>query len=289
MSQCLIDEDGQLEGATLKGGTLPKEKDTAQIMALPPNNDTVFVSKSEFPGGLYGPGTRENPVNLNDTPTEALHTAMHPEGTEPVNEAAMLGHFSDALSEMAKSLMDLEDGYLKALWEVIIETERALQDVSRIDAHYVSQVVTVMAFWQEAVQTAATHMENANLTIYLACREDAWRVTREYMATVIKAYEEHDAAHADEAEMQKQVIKSGDPKDPVVCLLDAACQAVHTQAETAIDAFLKKIEETLHKHIPVHCPGAPDSKCPEHCLSVPNEHVADGGKQVYLPPMGEAL
>ena len=87
---------------------------------------------------------------------------------EPVDEVAMLGHFSDALSEMAESLMDLEDGYFKALREVIIKTERALWDISRIDAHYVSQVVTVMASWQEVVQTAATHMENTNLTIYLA-------------------------------------------------------------------------------------------------------------------------
>ena len=93
MSQCLIDEDGQLEGVTPKGGTLPKEKDTAQIVALPPNNDTMFVSKSEFPGGLYGPGTRENPINLSDAPTEASHTATCPEGTEPIDEAAMLSHF----------------------------------------------------------------------------------------------------------------------------------------------------------------------------------------------------
>ena len=57
MSQCLIDEDGQLEGATLKGGTLPKEKDSAQIVVLPPNDDTVFVPKWEFPGGPYGAGT----------------------------------------------------------------------------------------------------------------------------------------------------------------------------------------------------------------------------------------
>ena len=113
MSQCLIDEDGQLEGVTPEGGTLPKE-DSAQIVALPPNDDTVFVHKSEFPGGLYGAGTQENPVNLNDTPTEASHTAMHPEGMEPVDKVVMLGHFNDALSEMAKSLMDLEDGYFKA-------------------------------------------------------------------------------------------------------------------------------------------------------------------------------
>ena len=169
MSQCLIDEDGQLEGVTPKGGTLPKEKDTAQIVALPPNDDTVFMSKSEFPGGPYGPGTRENPVNLSDAPTEASHTATRPEGMEPIDEVAMLSHFSDAFSEMAESLMDLEDGYFKALREVIIKTKRALRDLSRIDAHYVSQVVTVMASWQEVGQAAATHMENADLTIYLAC------------------------------------------------------------------------------------------------------------------------
>ena len=87
--------------------------------------------------------------DLSDAPTEASQTAM--QGTEPINEVAMLGHFSDTLSEMAER------------WP-----ERALQDVSRIDAHYVSQVVTVMASWQEAVQTAATHMENTDLTIYLA-------------------------------------------------------------------------------------------------------------------------
>ena len=55
MSQRLIDEDGQL--------------------ALPPNDDTVFMSKLEFPGGLYGLGTRENPINLSDTPTKVSHTA----------------------------------------------------------------------------------------------------------------------------------------------------------------------------------------------------------------------
>ena len=216
MSQCLIDEDGQLEGAKPKGGTLPKEKDSAQIMALPPNDDTVFMPKSDFPRGPYGAGTRENPVNLSDVTTEALQTTMRPEVVEPVNEVAMLGHFSDASSEMAESLMDLEDGYFKALWEVIIEMEKALWDVFRIDAHYVSQVVTVMASWQEAVQTAATHMENADLTIYLARQEDMRRAMREYVAAMIKAHEDCDAAHANEAEAQKQAIKSGDPKDPVI-------------------------------------------------------------------------
>ena len=255
MSQCLIDEDGQLEGVTPKGGILPKEKDTAQIMVLPPNDDTVFMSKSEFPGGPYGLGTRENPVNLSDTPTEASHTAMCPEGTEPIDEAEMLSHFSNVLSEMAKSLMDLEDGYFKALWEVIIETERALQDVSCIDAHYVSQVVTVMSSWQEAIHATATHMENADLTIYLTRQEDTQRVMREYVATVIKAREERDATHAEETEVGKQAIKSSDPKDSVVCLLEATRQVARSQAERAIDTFLKKIKETLHKHVPVTAQG----------------------------------
>ena len=57
MAQCLIDQDGQLEGAMPKGGTLPKEKDSAQIVALPLNNGTVFMPKADFPSGLYGAGT----------------------------------------------------------------------------------------------------------------------------------------------------------------------------------------------------------------------------------------
>ena len=42
------------------------------------------------------------------------------------DEAKLLGHYSDALREMAASIMGLEDGYFKALYEVIMETERAL-------------------------------------------------------------------------------------------------------------------------------------------------------------------
>ena len=84
-----------------------------------------------------------------------------------------MGHFSDTLREMATSIVDLEDRYFRALHEAIMETERALWDVSRIDAHYVSQVVMVMSSWQEAVQTAASHMEGVDTTIYLVHCEDA--------------------------------------------------------------------------------------------------------------------
>ena len=78
---------------------------------------------------------------------------------------------------------------------------------------------------------------------------------REYVATVIKAHEERDATHAQETEVQKEAIKSGDPEDPVIRLLEATCRAAHAQAERAIDAFLKKIKETLRKHIPVTAQG----------------------------------
>ena len=78
---------------------------------------------------------------------------------------------------------------------------------------------------------------------------------REYVATVIKAHEDHDAAHTNETEAWKQAIKSSDPKDPVVHLLDATCWVVRAQAQRAVDTFLKKINETLRKHEPVTTQG----------------------------------
>ena len=98
-------------------------------------------------------------------------------------------------------------------------------------------------------------MENADLTIYLTCQEDTRRAMREYVAAVIKAREDHDATHANEAEVLKQAIKSGDPEDPVVHLLDATHWVVCAQAERAVDAFLKIINETFCKDIPITTQG----------------------------------
>ena len=162
------------------------------------------------------------------------------------DEAKILGHFSDALQEMAASIMNLVDGYFKALHEVIIEMERALRDVSRIDAHYVSQVVTVMTSWQEAVQTTASHMEGIDTTMYLALCEDTRKATKVYVEAVVKAQEECDMAHAVEQEAQKQAIKANDFENPVVRLL---------QSEKAVEAFLPSIKATLQKHMPVHAQG----------------------------------
>ena len=166
-----------------------------------------------------------------------------------------MGHFNDALREMAASIVDLEDGYFRALHKVIVETEQALRDVSRIDAHYVSQVVTVMASWQEAVQTAASHMEGVDTTIYLAHREDVRKVTREYVAAVVKAREERDAAHTVEEESWRQALKDDDHRDPVVHLLHVTQTAARAQCEKAVDTFLSSIKKTLQKHVPVHAQG----------------------------------
>ena len=156
---------------------------------------------------------------------------------------------------MAASIVDLEDGYFKALYKVIVETERALKEVSRIDAHYVSQVITVMSSWQEAIQAAASHMEGIDTTIYLTHREDAWKVTQECVAAVMKAIEERDAAHTVEQGARRQALKDDDHRDPIVRLLDITRQAARAQCEKAVDAFLSSIEKTLQKHVPLHAQG----------------------------------
>ena len=159
------------------------------------------------------------------------------------------------LHEMAASIVDLEGGYFRDLHEVIVETERALRDVSLIDAHYVSQVVTVMSSWQEAVQTAASHMEGVDTTIYLVCREDVRKATREYVVAVVKAREECDAVHAVEEEARRQALKDDDYGDPVVRLLHITRTVACAQCEKAVDAFLSSIKKTLQKHMPVHAQG----------------------------------
>ena len=166
-----------------------------------------------------------------------------------------MGHFSDTLQEMATSTVDLEDRYFKALHEVIVETERALRDLSRINTHYVSQVVTVMSSWQEAVQTTASHMEGIDTTIYLVHREDAWKATQEYVVAVVKAREERDAAHVVEQRTRRQALKDNNHGDPVVHLLNVTRQAAHAQCEKAIDTLLSSIEKTLQKHVPLHAQG----------------------------------
>ena len=250
-----MEEDGQQAKMLPEAGTTPKQKDTAQVKALPPSNDITMFPDSAFPSfGLAG-SLRDNPVHLSDATDASASSSRPTKDTEMEDEAAVLSHFSDALSEMAASIMDLENGYFKALHEVIIKTEKALCDVSHIDAHYVSHVVTVMTSWQEAVQAATSHMEGVDTTTYLMHREDMQRATHEYVKEVIQAREERDATHKEEQKKRIEAIKADDFEDPVVRLLHITCKAARTQAEKALDTFLSSIKSTLHKHIPAHAQG----------------------------------
>ena len=157
-------------------GTTPQPPDTTQITPIPPDR-TIMVPVEEFPGGQSSGSSHDNPVHLSNATEVSTSGSCPAKDADTEDEAAILGHFSDTLREMANSIVGLEDGYFKALCEVIIETEKALRDVSCIDAHYVSHVVTVMSLWQEVVQMAASHMEGVATTTYLVRREDTRRAT----------------------------------------------------------------------------------------------------------------
>ena len=81
-------------------------------------------------------------------------------------------------------------------------------------------------------------------------RKDVWKATQEYMAAVVKAREECDAAHAVEQGARRQALKDDDHGDPIVCLLGVTQQVARAQCEKAVDAFLSSIEKTLQKHVP---------------------------------------
>ena len=285
----LMEEDGQQVLTLPKGGTIPKQKDVAQVMVLPPSDNVTLVSASEFPGAQSACSSRENPIHQSDA-TEVSVSGSHPmKDAETEDKAVFLGHFSDTLNEMAASVVDLEDGYFKALHEVIIEMEKALHDVSHIDAHYVSCVVTVMNSWQEAVQTAASHMEGVDTTIYLAHQEDARKVTKEYIAAVIQAHQEHDDTHEEEQKRWKEAIKTDDFEDPVIRLLHATRKVAHAQAEkghrrVSCQHKIHSPEACTHQ-----CTGAPDSKRPKHGVPISDEHMVHDRRGVHLPHAGKAL
>ena len=145
MAHCLMKEDGQEVATPPKAGTTPKKKEVAKDLGPPVNVGISWVASNQFPSDQRPGASRDNPVHLSDA-TDTLASGSRPQKDDDFDdEAKLLGHFSDALREMATSIVDLEDGYFKALHEVIVETERALRDVSHIDAHYVSQVITVMS------------------------------------------------------------------------------------------------------------------------------------------------
>ena len=174
-------EDGQEVAMPPKAGTTPRKKEAVKRVRAPVSEGIAWVASDQFPGDQRPGASRDNPVYLSDA-TDASASSSRPWKDDDFDdETKLLGHFSDALQEMAASIVDIEDGYFKALHEVIVETKGALQDMSRIDAHYVSQVIMVMSSWQEAVQTTASHMEGVDTTIYLVHCEDTRKVTQEYV------------------------------------------------------------------------------------------------------------
>ena len=202
-----------------KVGTTPKKKEAMKSVVAPVNKGIAWVASDQFLSDQPPGASHDNPVHLSDA-TDASASGSRPRKDDHFDdEAKLLGHFSDALREVAASIVDLEDGYFRALHEVIVETNQALRDMSHINAQYVSQVITVMSSWQEVVQTAASHMEGVDTTIYLGRREDARKVTREYVAAVVKAREERNVAHAVEEESRRQALKDDNHRDPVVHLL----------------------------------------------------------------------
>ena len=289
MAHRLMKEDGQEVVMPPKVGTTPKKKEAAESVVAPVNEGITWVASEQFLSDQRPGESRDNPVHLSDA-TDASASGSRPRKDDNFDdEAKLLGHFSDALREMATSIVDLEGGYFRALHEVIVETERALRDVSCIDAHYVSQVVTVMSSWQEAVQTAASHMEGIDTTIYLVHCEDMQKATREYVAAVVKAREECDAAHVVEEETRRQALKDDDYGDPVVHLLHVTQTAARTQCEKAVDAFLSSIEKTLQKHVPVHTQGPLISNALSTVFQFQMNVWRHDRRGVHSPGAGKAL
>ena len=142
MAHHLMEEDGrQVQTPSMVGAT-PKLKDVAQVTLLLPDDDTTLVLASEFPGGQLAGSFHDNPVHLSDATDASVSGSRPMKDAEPDDDAAVLGHFSDALQEMADSIVGLEDGYFKALHEVIIETEKALRDIiSGLDYHCHTHII----------------------------------------------------------------------------------------------------------------------------------------------------
>ena len=249
MADRLMEEDAQTKGASP-----PKEAVAATVMPIPPT-DAVMVPANAFPGSQWVGASRDNPVHLSDATEVPKPGSCRVPDAEVEDDEAILGHFSDTLKEMAASITELEEGYFRALSEVVVETERALRDVSLTDAHYVSQVVTLILSWQSAVQTAATHMDGVDITAYQAAREDVRRATHDYVKQVLEASKECNAAHVIEQKRRNEAVKKGDMEDPVVCLLHVTHKAACAQGEKVVTALLCRIDNTLHDHVSIPAQG----------------------------------
>ena len=108
MAHRLMKEDGQEVAMPPKAGTTPKKEAAKGVMA-PVNVGITWVASDLFPSDQRPGASRDNPVHLSDA-TYASTSGLRPRKDDEVDdEAKLLGHFSDALQEMAASIVDLED------------------------------------------------------------------------------------------------------------------------------------------------------------------------------------
>ena len=121
MAHRLMKEDGQEVATPSKAGTTPKKKEAAKDLGPPANIGISWVTTNQFPGDQRPGASRDNPVHLSDATDTSTSGSRPQKDNDLDDEAKLLGHFSDALREMATSIVDLEDGYFKALHEVIVE------------------------------------------------------------------------------------------------------------------------------------------------------------------------
>ena len=92
-----------------KVGTTPKKKEAAKSIRVLVNEGIAWVASDQFPGDQRLGTSHDNPVHLSDA-TDASTSGSRPRKDDDFdNETKLLGHFSDALREMAASIVDLED------------------------------------------------------------------------------------------------------------------------------------------------------------------------------------
>ena len=115
MAHHLMEEDGQPVRMPSTVSATPKLRDVAQVMPLLPEG-TTQVSAAEFPGGQSTGSSCDNPVHLSNATDASVSGSRPMRDAESDDDASVLGHFSDALQEMATSIVGLEDGYFKEVY-----------------------------------------------------------------------------------------------------------------------------------------------------------------------------
>ena len=109
MAHRLIAEDAQKGAEVPTAGATPQQEGASFITPIPPAGSVMFPTAA-FPGDRTAGSSCDNPVHLSDANDTSTSGGRPGKDTDAEDNAAMLGHFSDALREMANSIMGLEEG-----------------------------------------------------------------------------------------------------------------------------------------------------------------------------------